>query len=187
MDFVEFSRHGHTKELANSISRSKIPFDRQAGALAEIDEIGSLFTILDVVVCRNDEELPERFVRGRPEGALRFLRDGRGPLDETVDPRVERERSFAQSARFALSYRGDDEGDKTPDAMVMGLLDRASAALRKADAAGGSLEEARLAVVRAAAAQDGWKQDEATNVKRPEREKKKLPVLPDLDRAPAAE
>lgn len=55
LDFVELSIHGHTEALANEISRSKITFERQARALAELEE-EKLFTIVNVVVCRQNRE-----------------------------------------------------------------------------------------------------------------------------------
>ncbi|NVB37921.1 radical SAM protein [Pseudenhygromyxa sp. WMMC2535] len=56
LDFIELSIHGHSPELANGISRNKVTFDRQAKAMAEIDATGSLFTIVNVVVCRENYE-----------------------------------------------------------------------------------------------------------------------------------
>jgi organic radical activating enzyme len=375
LDFIEFSLHGHTRELANSISRSKITFDRQASALAEIDEIGTLLTILNVVICRENhehlldiarhvcdgypripvqfklkfvslqgwavdqaaadgralayrdvdfttvgdflaergagfwyynvplchlgpykrhahevsvlsvderyfdfdhrdtadyydsghqlegrvwpaescrpctlrpvcpgleesyrrahgaqelatsredavpllafamehrasllasslpgpppnpadaaarlaqlekEDRPERFVRRRPEGALRLLSAGRDPLDVIVDPKVEGERAFTFSARFSLSYRSDDGADHTPDETVLALLERAANALREADAAGDELADVRRAVARAATSRDGWTLDESSPTDRSSRKKKRLFVLPDVDGA----
>jgi hypothetical protein len=360
LDFIEFSLHGHTKELANAISRSKITFDRQATALREIADVGTLFTIVNVVVCRENHEhltdiarhvcetypgircrfkfkfvslqgwaedralesaplsydevdfvtvgdyleergadywfynvplchlgrhakrshelatltaderyfdydhrqdaeyydsghqlegrvwpeascgpcslrpvcpgleesyrrangadelesrdddplpliafaledrglnsgraaerlaalrqepRPQSFVRPRPDGALRFLRPGRGPFDVTVDPAKPGERSFAATDRFALSYRVDDEADREPDARVMALLERCSAALRESDRADATLDEVRRAVGEAGARTDGWRLDVQTNDVRTERKAKKLFVLPDL-------
>lgn len=56
LDFIELSVHGHDEELANRISRNKITFDRQAKAMAEIDETGNLLTIVNVVVCRENKD-----------------------------------------------------------------------------------------------------------------------------------
>lgn len=51
LDFIELSIHGHTPELANAIGGTGFTFERQAAAMAEIEEIGSLLTIVNVVVC----------------------------------------------------------------------------------------------------------------------------------------
>lgn len=56
LDLIEMSVHGHTEELANAISQSAITFKRQASALAEVNAIGSLFTIVNVVVCRENKD-----------------------------------------------------------------------------------------------------------------------------------
>lgn len=56
LDFIELSVHGHDEALANTISRSKVTFDRQAKAMAEIDATGSLFTIVNVVICRENKD-----------------------------------------------------------------------------------------------------------------------------------
>lgn len=56
LDFIELSVHGHDEALANRISRNKVTFDRQAKAMAEIDETGQLFTIVNVVVCRENKD-----------------------------------------------------------------------------------------------------------------------------------
>jgi organic radical activating enzyme len=55
LDFIEFSLHGHTEELANRIGGTNFTFQRQARALAEINEIG-LFTIVNVVICRENKD-----------------------------------------------------------------------------------------------------------------------------------
>ncbi|MFV8749874.1 radical SAM protein [Nannocystaceae bacterium ST9] len=56
LDFIELSVHAHDEALANRISRNKVTFDRQAKAMAEIDETGSLFTIVNVVICRENKD-----------------------------------------------------------------------------------------------------------------------------------
>jgi pyruvate-formate lyase-activating enzyme len=55
LDFIEFSLHGHSEELANLIGGTNFTFQRQARALAEINEIG-LFTIVNVVICRQNKD-----------------------------------------------------------------------------------------------------------------------------------
>ncbi|MGH7434246.1 MAG: radical SAM protein, partial [Polyangiaceae bacterium] len=52
--FIELSIHGHTRELAAAISGATFTFDRQAAAMAELDEIGSLMTIVNVVACKEN-------------------------------------------------------------------------------------------------------------------------------------
>ena len=56
LDFVEFSLHGHSEELANLIGGTRFTFQRQATALAEINEIGTVFTIVNVVICRENKD-----------------------------------------------------------------------------------------------------------------------------------
>jgi organic radical activating enzyme len=129
------------------------------------------------------EARPEKFVRNRPDGALRFLMDGRGPLDVTVEPASEGKRSFAATERFALSYRVDDEADANPDSRVMALLERCVSALREGEATSASLHDVRRAVARAGAGHDGWRIDGATEEARAERKPKRLVVLPDLSAA----
>lgn len=76
LDFIEMSVHGHTEELANQISRSSVTFKRQRQALDEIVSAGPLFTIVNVVVCReNANHLVDvvRYVReGWPSIPMRF-------------------------------------------------------------------------------------------------------------------
>ena len=55
LDFIEMSIHAHTPELANTITRNNVTFDRQASALAEISEV-KLFTIVNVVICRENKD-----------------------------------------------------------------------------------------------------------------------------------
>lgn len=54
LDFIEFSLHGHTEDLANRIAGTDFTFRRQARALAEIDKIGSLPVIFNVVICHEN-------------------------------------------------------------------------------------------------------------------------------------
>jgi hypothetical protein len=56
LEFIEISIHGHTPELANLIGGTHFTFERQALALAEINAIGALFTIVNVVVCRENKD-----------------------------------------------------------------------------------------------------------------------------------
>lgn len=63
LDFVEFSLHGHSEELANLIGGTRFTFQRQATALAEINEIGTLFTIVNVVICRENKDHVTDIVR----------------------------------------------------------------------------------------------------------------------------
>ena len=55
LDFIEFSLHGHTPELANQIAGTDFTFKRQAQALSEVNELG-LFTIVNTVICRENKE-----------------------------------------------------------------------------------------------------------------------------------
>ena len=54
--FIELSIHGHTPELANSIGGTHFTFERQADAMAELDEMGSLSTIVNIVVIRENKD-----------------------------------------------------------------------------------------------------------------------------------
>lgn len=54
--FIELSIHGHTAELANAIGGTHFTFERQAAALAELDEIKTLPAIVNVVVCRENKD-----------------------------------------------------------------------------------------------------------------------------------
>lgn len=63
LDFIEFSLHGHTPELANAIGGTHFTFERQAAALAELDALGSLFTIVNVVICRENHRHLAEIVR----------------------------------------------------------------------------------------------------------------------------
>lgn len=75
LDFVELSIHGHTPELANAISRSAITFERQARALAELEE-ERLHTIVNVVVCRENKDhlvdVARYVLDGHPALPVRF-------------------------------------------------------------------------------------------------------------------
>ncbi len=54
LSFVELSIHGHTRDLAAAISGASFTFDRQSAAMTELDAIGTLTTIVNVVVCREN-------------------------------------------------------------------------------------------------------------------------------------
>lgn len=54
LDFIEFSLHGHTAEVANAIARRPYAFARQATALAHIDAL-ALPTIFNVVICEENQ------------------------------------------------------------------------------------------------------------------------------------
>ena len=54
LEFIELSVHGHTTELARAVTGEAFTFDRQAGAMAEIDATRRLPTIVNVVVCREN-------------------------------------------------------------------------------------------------------------------------------------
>jgi pyruvate-formate lyase-activating enzyme len=56
LDFIEFSVHGHTPELANAIAQTNYSFERQAEALDEVNEIGGPPVIVNVVVCRENKD-----------------------------------------------------------------------------------------------------------------------------------
>jgi hypothetical protein len=105
------------------------------------------------------EPRPSRFVRGRPDGAIRFVHDGEPePLDVTVEERVSPPRpSFSTTTRFALSYRAWAAEDPARRPRVADLLSRAVAELSRADARGDSLPAARAAV--ASISGDGWSAD----------------------------
>jgi hypothetical protein len=68
LEFIEFSIHGHTRELVNRIAGTGFTYDRQLRALEELDRVGSLFTIFNIVVCReNRDHLGEiaDFIKGK--------------------------------------------------------------------------------------------------------------------------
>ncbi len=52
LDYIEFSLHGHTPEIANAIARAN-SFSRQAIALGQLNEL-ALPTIFNVVVCEEN-------------------------------------------------------------------------------------------------------------------------------------
>jgi MoaA/NifB/PqqE/SkfB family radical SAM enzyme len=56
LDFMEFSIHGHTVELANAIARTHYSFERQTAALEEVNEFGGPPTIINTVVCRPNKD-----------------------------------------------------------------------------------------------------------------------------------
>ncbi len=76
LDCVELSIHGHTAALANRISGKGFTFERQARAMAEIAATGSLTTVVNLVVCRDNRDHVVDVVDYATE-ALR----GRGPGD----------------------------------------------------------------------------------------------------------
>ncbi len=119
---------------------------------------------------------PERFVPARPDGAIRFLHDAEDePFDVIVERRVEGKRSFADTERYALSYRARGEVDKNPppEGRVMALLRDAADALAEADRRGLDLDEARGFVARYPAR--GWRLDAPPQA--PVRKKGELRVL----------
>jgi hypothetical protein len=125
------------------------------------------------------EERPEKFVKARPEGALRFRRGDR-LVDLTVNEKTESP-SFAASERFALSHLAYDERDHNPEAAVMKVLQRAALAMRGADRDSASLDEVRTSVV-GACATDGWTLETGSTASFMKRKKTALLVLPDLAR-----
>lgn len=101
------------------------------------------------------EPRPGRVVRAKPEGAIRFAHEGEPePFDVWIEANVEGTRAFFRTARFAMSYRAWEGREAFASERVRALVERIQAAMRDADARGLSLEEARLAAARAAAA--GW-------------------------------
>jgi pyruvate-formate lyase-activating enzyme len=70
--FIELSIHGHTAELTNRINGTSYTFDRQAAALAELDAMGSLYTIVNVVVCRENKDHLRAIARYVCEGFPRI-------------------------------------------------------------------------------------------------------------------
>jgi organic radical activating enzyme len=76
LDFVEFSLHGHSEELANLIGGTDFTFQRQARALAEIDEMGTLPMIVNVVICRENKDhvvdIPRYLTTNFPRISARF-------------------------------------------------------------------------------------------------------------------
>jgi organic radical activating enzyme len=125
-----------------------------------------------------NEERPEKFVKGRPEGALRFRRGDR-LVDLTVEEKKAGVPSFAESARFALSQLAYDDADRNPDATVMRLLDRASRAMRAADRADAPLERIRTSVIESCST-DGWALETGSTTGYMKRKRTTLLVLPDL-------
>lgn len=81
LDFIEFSLHGHSEALANAIGGTSFTFRRQAQALAELDDIGTLLTIVNVVICRENKDhvvdiaryLTENFPRIPARFKLKFV------------------------------------------------------------------------------------------------------------------
>jgi MoaA/NifB/PqqE/SkfB family radical SAM enzyme len=121
---------------------------------------------------------PSRFVQSRPDGALRFQHpDEELPFDILVDARDHDSPAYLTTARFALSYRLRSDADREPDQRVHGLLERAAEILRREDARGATLEQAREAI--ASAAQGGWKLDPSSRM---EARPKKTGRLPGLNR-----
>lgn len=96
------------------------------------------------------EPRPSRFIRPRPEGALRLLHpELEQPLDIVVELKQEGRRSFAQSRRFALSYRAWSDGDAYVQPLVASLLNAAVGAMRDADKQGASLPAVYQAILKA--------------------------------------
>lgn len=76
LEFIELSLHGHTEALANSIGGTDFTFQRQARALAEIDQIGTLPIIVNVVICRENKDhavdIARYLLGGFPRIPVRF-------------------------------------------------------------------------------------------------------------------
>jgi hypothetical protein len=119
---------------------------------------------------------PARFVRPRPDGALRFLHPALPePFDLTVDPRRDGAPAFVTTPRFALAYRRFSDGDPSARPDVAALLARATEVLRDADARGLDLDAARAAIV--AAAPTGFSLDASTPSAPTRPKRPRLPVL----------
>jgi len=126
-----------------------------------------------------DEPRPDRFVRQRSDGAIRFVHpDEPEPLDLCVEEGTEG-KAFAYTSRFALSYRRWSEMEPTQSPRVASILERAVVALRAADTGGASLLAVRSAVARTTG--DGWKVESATPAPR---RRGALPVLPPIAAGP---
>ena len=119
------------------------------------------------------EPRPSRFIRPRPEGALRFIHENAPePLDLILETKQKEKRSFHQSARFALSYRSWTEQEAHRHPLVAVLLNAAVQALNEADQQGLSLQEAYQAI--AHACPPGWRVDNLPT--QPPAPKKRIPL-----------
>lgn len=122
---------------------------------------------------------PERFIRQRPEGALRFHHAMElEPLDVTLAERKPDQRAFYQTSRFSLSYRSWDGLDPHTRPNVQSLLGRACAALDAADARGASIDDARQALAKLA--EPGWTLDNSSDLVARRQKTVEPPLLRDL-------
>jgi MoaA/NifB/PqqE/SkfB family radical SAM enzyme len=124
------------------------------------------------------EPRPARFIRGRADGAIRFLHPAEPePLDLTVEERASPPKpSFVATARFALSYRAWAGEDAAGRPGVAALLSSAAKELATADARGDSLLAARAAVARALAA--GWTSERPPSKAETPPVRRGLPLMP---------
>lgn len=130
------------------------------------------------------EPRPSRFIRARPEGAVRFTHaEAPEPLDLIIELRREGARFYAETARFALSYRNWSGVDAGSNPLVMPLLQAAAEALEEADREGASLEGARAAVGRTAV--NGWSILDVPIGPAPAKKRIPLPLLQPDGSAPA--
>jgi organic radical activating enzyme len=118
---------------------------------------------------------PARFVRGRADGAVRFLHDAAPePLDLTIDP-ANGQRAFRTGQHYALSYRRWSDGDPSERPDVRALLDAAALAFERADGAGLALERVRALIGEVAV--DGWKSEPLPEGQVPRKKRIPLPLL----------
>jgi len=119
---------------------------------------------------------PSRFVRARPEGALRFrCADAPEPLDVEVEPRREGAPAFFATRRYMMTYRRWSDGDPTSREDVQTLLRAGAQALRTADEYGAALDGARAAV--AAVTSGGWKSEGTAEGPVPRKKRIPLPLF----------
>lgn len=119
------------------------------------------------------EPRPARFVRQRPEGALRFTHPhAPEPLDLTIELKQEGKASFFQTERFSMGYRSWPDQDAQRHPLVLPLLRAAALALRDADRKGMPLKDAQSAV--AEACPQGWQVDKLPSS--PQTPKKRVPL-----------
>ncbi|MCB9704994.1 MAG: radical SAM protein [Myxococcales bacterium] len=117
---------------------------------------------------------PETFARERADGALRFRHPAEGqPFDVEVEPRRGDAPGYFVGEHLRMGYRTRSAADRNPGPEIRHLLEAVAEVVRRADAEGLSIEEARRAAL--AAAPSPWVAEVSA---RPEQERKKRPRLP---------
>lgn len=127
------------------------------------------------IAARRQDPRPTRFVRARPDGALRFHHaDEPDPLDVLLDERTETPKpSFVATPRFLLSYRNGPDGDPAGRPRVSAFLTALGAELARIDDTQVGTAEARSALARFSI--DGW---ECKNAPVPARAPERRGALP---------